>query len=198
MIGMTRMGICIKGTLRENRMGKLSTFNRSQIAIVDNSVTLAEELVSNYYKLSSSLWLKRKYDIKTLMDLSKNEIVDGPFAQILHYKGRRKDSALESESYDFYKICLQDHAILSAIQEFSHLQLFPFTLYIIIHELIHVVRFTKFLQNFYASSEEKMTEEKRVHEGTRNILKKLKLTGLDDVLDFYRKWIIPFEDLKEG
>ena len=179
-------------------MNRLSTFNHSQIAIVNSSVTLAEELVSNYYKLSSSQWLKKKYDIKTLMDLTDNEIVDGPFAQILHYKGRRRDSELESESYDFYKICLQDHAILSAITKFSHLELFPFTLYIIIHELIHVVRFSKFLQNFYASSEEKMTEEKRVHEGTRDILKTLSLKGLDNVLDFYRQWIVPFEDLREG
>lgn len=179
-------------------MDGLSTFNPSQIDVINNSVTLAEELVSNYYKLSSSQWLKRKYDIKTLADLSDNEIVDGPFAQILHYKGRRKNSALESESYDFYKICLQDHAILSAMDEFSHLHLFPFSLYIIIHELIHVVRFTKFLQNFHASSDEKMTEEKRVHEGTRKILKSLSLTGLNDVLDFYRQWVIPFEDLKEG
>ena len=179
-------------------MGKLPTFNLSQISVVDNSVTLAEELVNNYYKLSSSQWFKKKYDIKTLADLSDNEIVDGPFAQILHYKGRHKDSALESKSYDFYKICLQDHAILSAIHHFPHLQLLPFTLYIIIHELIHVVRFTKFLQNFYASSEEKLTEEKRVHEGTRNILKDLRLTGLEEVLEFYREWIIPFDDLREG
>ena len=179
-------------------MAKLSTFNHSQITVVNNSVKLAEELVSNYYKLSSSQWLKKKYDIKTLVDLTGNEIVDGPFAQILHYKAQRKDSELESASYDFYKICLQDHAILSAMNKFSNLKLFPFTLYIIIHELIHIVRFSKFLQNFYASSEEKMTEEKRVHEGTRDILKNLKLQGLENVLDFYRHWIIPFEDLKEG
>jgi hypothetical protein len=146
--------------------------------------------------LSSSQWLRKKYDISTLADLSADEIVNGAFAQILHYKARPKDSSLESKSYDFYKICLQDHSILSVIDKFPQIELFPFSLYIIIHELIHIVRFSKFLQNFYASHLEKLAEEKRVHEETREILKGLKLMGLKTVLDFYQRWEPPLEDLQ--
>lgn len=173
-------------------------FNPFEIDIVNNSVKLAEEIVSNHYKLSSNQWLKKKFDIKTLVDLHQNEIVDGPFAQILHYKGRPKDLSLESASYDFYKICLQDHAILSVVNDGPPITLFPFTLYIIVHELVHIVRFTQFLQNFYASDEEKMVEEKRVHEATRQILNPITIEGLKSVFVFYHKWIVPFEDLREG
>ena len=42
--------------------------------------------------------------------------------------------------------------------------LFSLVVYIATHELIHIVRFSKFLQNFHASPDEKQAEEKRVHE----------------------------------
>ena len=177
-------------------MEKLETFNPDQMDTIKTSIFIAEELVSNFYKLSSGQWLKRKYDIKTLADLLPDEIVHGPFAQILHYKGQPKDSTLESYSYDFYKICLQDHAILSILNQYPAIQLLPFSLYIIIHELIHVVRFTKFLQNFHASSEEKMAEEKRVHENTHKVLVNTKFDGLPEVFDFYKHWLMPFDDVK--
>ena len=177
-------------------MSQLTPFNADQIDTINNSVQLAEELVSNSYKLSSGQWFRNKYDVRTIVDLSPDEIIQGPFAQILHYKARPKNSTLESKSYDFYKICLQDHTILSVINRYWKIRLFPFSLYIIIHELVHVVRFIKFLQNFHASSEEKVDEEKRVHRKTRDILDNMKVMGLSDVLDFYRQWVIPLEDLK--
>jgi len=44
---------------------------------------MAEELVSEYYKMSASQRLRPKYDVKTLVDLDPAEIVHGPFAQII-------------------------------------------------------------------------------------------------------------------
>jgi len=160
---------------------------------------MAEELVSDYYKLSSSQWLRRRYDIKTLADLSPEEIVCGPFAQIIRYKAHLKDSCLGSSAYDFYKICLQDNSILAAVRDFKAIKLSPFTLYIITHELIHIVRFSEFLQNFNASDEEKLAEEMRVHNNTHEILKSVKLPGLSNVLKFYDKWRVPvykFDELQ--
>ena len=158
---------------------------------------MAEELVSDYYKLSSSQWLRRRYDIKTLADLSPDEIVSGPFAQIIRYKAHPKDSCLGSSAYDFYKICLQDNSILAVISNFNAIKLCPFTLYIITHELIHIVRFSEFLQNFNASNEEKLAEETRVHSNTHEILKSVKLPGLSNVLKFYDKWRVPVDKFDE-
>jgi len=171
----------------------LKNFNAAQIKIVNNAVALAEELVSNHYKMSASQWLHPKYDVKTLADLSPAEIVHGPFAQIIRYKGRRNDKSLESSSYDFYKICLQDHFILSAMKSSSRLKLFPFGLYIVSHELIHIVRFSKFLQNFNATPEEMLAEETRVHEITHKILRSLPIKDIPPVLKFYEKWRTPME-----
>ena len=158
---------------------------------------MAEELVSEYYKMSASQWLHRKYDVKTLVDLKDGETVQGPFAQIIRYKAYRKDSTLGSSTYDFYKICLQDNTILSVLKRSPQIKLFPFTLYIITHELIHIVRFSKFLQNFDASPEEMIVEETRVHEITHEILIQVRVSGILDVLKFYDNWINPIEDLRK-
>jgi len=179
-------------------MKKLQAFNMDQIKIVNESVAIAEELVSNHYKMSASQWLHRRYDVKTLIDLDPDEIVHCPYAQIIRYKGQRKNTSLESSTYDFYKICLQDHSILATLEQLSEIKLFPFTLYIIIHELIHIVRFSKFLQSFDASPEEKLTEEARVHEKTYEILKTIRFSGLTDVLKFYNKWRMSFDGLQNS
>ena len=59
------------------------TFGPQQIQTVNLSVAMAEELVSNFYKMSASEWLHPKYDVKTRMDLVQDEIVHGPFAQVI-------------------------------------------------------------------------------------------------------------------
>jgi len=173
---------------RNGSVDRLETFDSDQIRIVNNAVFLAEELVSNHYKISGSEWLRQKYDIRTLADLTPHETVFGPFAQIIRYVGKRKDTSLGSSAYDFYKICLQDHSILSAMKSFSGLKLFPFILYIVTHELIHIVRFSKFLQSFEATASEKMMEETRVHQQTHEILNRVQVPGILTTLQFYARW----------
>ena len=168
-------------------------FNTHQISIVNRAVALAEEVVSNFYKMSASQWLRRKYDVKTLTDLAPEEIVQGPFAQIIRYEGRPKDSSLGSSNYDFYKICIQDHSILAAIESIAKLHLFPFLLYIISHELIHIVRFSRFIQHFDASYDEKQKEEHCVHQLTHEIILPIQVEGIDDVVHFYHQWLLPHE-----
>ena len=176
-------------------MNRLETFNIDQINVINESVEIAEELVSNHYKMSASQWLHRKYDVKTLVDLEPDEIVHGPYAQIIRYKGQRNNTSLGSSTYDFYKICLQDHSILETLKQLPEMKLFPFTLYIIIHELIHIVRFSKFLQSFDALPKEKFVEETRVHEITHEILKPVRFSGLTNVIKFYDKWRATFDSL---
>jgi hypothetical protein len=173
-------------------------FTPEEMQVVNQAVSLAEELVSNYYKMSASQWLRPKYDIRTLVDLAAGEITEGPFAQIIRYEGKRKDALLGSAAYDFYKICLQDHMIRSTTAALPALKLYPFILYIVVHELIHVVRFSKFLQNFDATPDEKLEEEWRVHEETRQILNPLQMDGLADVLVYYQKWRQPLEKLQNS
>jgi len=160
----------------------LQYFDNTQIAIINESVSMAEELVGNAYKMSVSQWRGLRYDVKTLADLSSEEIVFGPYAQVIRY-AKHRDSSMGFIAYDFYKICVQDHAVISLICQYPEIRLFPFSLYIIIHELIHIVRFRKFLQHSDASPEEKLAEEKRVFDKTHDILSSVRLEGLDIVFE---------------
>jgi hypothetical protein len=172
-----------------------ATFQPDQLETITNSAAMAEELVSNSYKMSTNQWLRRRYDFRTLTDLSVDEIVSGPFAQIIRYEGQKQDASLGSSNYDFYKICLQDQSILAVLTQQPDLKLFPFSLYITTHELIHIVRFSKFLCSFVASSEKKLLEEALVHKRTRSILKNVSVVGLKEVLKFFEKWHIPLDNL---
>ena len=175
----------------------LKKFTSENIGVVNDAAAMAEELVSNFYKMSESQWLRRRYDIKTLTNLKSDEIVHGPFAQVIRFTGQHNNRLLGSSTYDFYKICIQDHAILGTLKKFSDIKLFPFTLYIIAHELIHIVRFSKFLQSFDASPAEKMAEETRVHEKTGDILEGVRVSGINVVLNFYKKWSEPVEEMQD-
>lgn len=166
----------------------LKTFSRGQIAILNDAVAVAEELVCNSYKMSASQWLRHRYDVKTLADLTPDEIVNGPFAQIVRYAARGSEASLGSSVYDFYKICLQDPAILSTLGATPGLSMFPFMVYIVVHELVHIVRFAKFYQNFNVPSDEKAVEEGRVHQATRAILENHEISGMASVLKLYEKW----------
>ncbi len=163
-------------------------FRADQMPLVEQAVIMAEELVGNHYKMTTSRWQRPRYDVRTYGDLEPDERVEGPFAQIIRYQARPKRTELGSAGFDFYKICLQDPAILEALERRPGLRLLPFLLYILVHELIHVVRFSRFQQGFEASAEERLAEERRVHELTHAILRDLKLEGMREVLEFYADW----------
>ncbi len=187
-------GVCY--TVEMQRDADQARFKDHELDVVNNAVAMAEELVSNFYKMSASQWLRPKYDVKTLADLSPDEIVNGPFAQIIRYEGKLDGGVLGSSAYDFYKICIQDHTILATLKARADIQLHPFALYVVTHELVHIVRFSRFLQHFNANEEEKLAEEHRVHRITHDILDPVKTSGLDRVLDFYGRWHTPIDGLK--
>lgn len=163
---------------------------------ISEAVTVSEELVSNYYKMSSSEWLRGRYEIKIAKDLSKYESVRGPFAQVVKYKGKRKDTSLSSYSYNFYTICLQDDTILKVIKKDDNLILYPFLVYILVHELVHIVRFLRFQQLYEISSEDEVTisEERKVHKITWEILRPVSIDSMGSVLEYYKNWrIVPIK-----
>ena len=165
-------------------------FDSSQLREVEKAVALAEEIVSNHYKMSSAQWRRVRFDVKTSKDLAFEEMVKGPYAQVLGYKGQRPGALLESSAFDYYRICLQDGAVLKAVGRHGDLVLFPFLLYVVVHELIHVVRFSRFQQIYEGSSEPErvMAEEEKVHDLTWKMLGPVSVPGMGKVLKYYRKW----------
>ncbi len=118
--------------------------------------------------------------------------MNGPFAQVMKYEGRKKDTSLGSAFYSFYTICLQDQAILLTIEKNEDLLLEPFLIYVLTHELVHVVRFLKFEQRYEKPSkiEHTLEEEHQVHNLTYEILMPVKIMGLEKVFKFYKDWRI--------
>lgn len=166
-------------------MSRAAGFTKKQIHTVGEALELAEELVSDAYKMSPDHWRRHRYDVKTLAGLAPSEISDGHFARIVRYAGRKGASPLTSSAFDFYKICLMDHKILRALAEQRTLELFPFSLYLMCHELIHIVRFSRFLQAFYAPESLRLEEEGRVHAKTREILEGVRGSGMEPMLKYF-------------
>ncbi len=172
-------------------------FSKQELEKLDNTVLQAEELVNNFFKLSSGHWLKNRYDIKTAKDLDLHEQICGPFAQVVKYAARKNDAPLGSSAFSFYRVCLQDPAILSLVETNRAIQLAPFLLYILTHELIHIVRFLRFEHRYENVGEADLTlaEERKVHDLTHRVLSKVSLDGIQEVFDFYGQWR---QDLEGG
>jgi hypothetical protein len=181
-------------------MMDLEHFDAGQIRIVNEASALAEEMVCDAYKMSARQWLEPRREIKTLTELRPEEVIIGPqapFAQVIRWQGRTSNSSLTSSVFDLYTICLQDHAILAALRKNPDLGLLPFSIYILTHELIHIVRFSLFEQYFDVPIDQRQAEEIRVHKKTLEIINNAKLQNMDMVLRFYQQWHLPLENLRD-
>ena len=82
-------------------MKKYQYFSPDDIRIVNNSVAMAEELVSNHYKLSSTQLLQLNYDVKTLADLSENDLmmvaIIGSTLKIIAEKAQLYENMMEGK-----------------------------------------------------------------------------------------------------
>ncbi len=165
-------------------------FDENELEQVAAATLQAEDMVYNYFKFSSSQWLKNRYDIKTARDLLPHERVKGPFAQVLKYEGRRRELSLSSSVFSLYHVCIQDPAIISLIAESPEIDLGPFLLYVLVHELVHVVRFVRFEHRYENACEAEVTleEEKKVHGITHDIIAPQTVSGMPQVFEFYTQW----------
>lgn len=160
-------------------------FSPGDISWVDKALEIAEDTTCNYYHISASNWKKYDFEVSHLPRLNREEITPLGLAQISRYVCPFPYWTTTKHPRDFYRICLQDHNILQVLDRREGIGLFPLMVYILTHELVHVVRFRKFMQRFDAGEEEKAHEEGRVHETTYRILSSLKGIGLEPVFDSY-------------
>lgn len=170
-------------------------FNNEQCKWTVEAAEFAEDLVKHFYKLAYRDWPALHYDLKTLADLQVHEITDQAFAQLARYEMVMPTRPRKMMATDFYRICIQDHKILDAIENRQdHIGFRPLVLYIVTHELIHIIRFGKLIKWYeipWGSDE----EEARVHKVTAQVLKNVNLSGLDKVLDSYKVYSMAQNDL---
>jgi len=160
-------------------------FNKEQLGIVSEALYIAEDMTSNYYRLSVSEWKRHPFDLKTLAQLFNDDIRDNVFA-LLKKCTKKEHGHTEQNGREFYLICLQDHQIIHALNRDKGLTLLPLLVYILTHELVHIVRFCKFEERFDVKEEmRRLEEEQIVHRMTYEILKELSMPNLSHLFRSY-------------
>jgi undecaprenyl pyrophosphate synthase len=167
-------------------------FTPGEIRLVDKALEISEELTCNHYHISTGNWKKYGFEVSNLVQLQEEEITPHGLAQIARYV-RPFPSRMPSHLRDYYRICLQDHNILRVLERNNGIELFPLMVYVLTHELVHVIRFRKFLQRFDVDQVEKEIEEEKVHQTTYGILKPLRAINLNPIFDSYAGYRCPIE-----
>ncbi len=135
---------------------------------------LSELNVVDKFRLTPKELKKMHYEIYFLKEAA---FLKNKFASLLKLE---KFSWLPSQRREFYFLCLNQTKIFEWEKSFLN----ELLLYILSHELIHLVRFIRYQSNFYAK--EKWEEEKKVHYLTKEILKDIKfLPHIKMVLDYF-------------
>ncbi len=156
-------------------------FQPAHIPVLDDAVMIAEDLVSDHFSLSSRHWLRNPYDIRTLDQLNRWEYPGSAYAHLVRYCRPLGAKLTGADSITFYRVCLHDHNILKKTDRGRKDILFPFLIYVMTHELIHIVRFS-FFNAHPSASLKKDAEEERVYRLTWDILASSRIKGMDDIL----------------
>ena len=167
-------------------MAKQARFGWNELNLFSEALCVAEESVSEYFNLSEGSWSGYPYEVRTLAQLSPIELSDDALAQILRLRQLSRPGRLRE--WDFYRICVQDHNLLGLLQREKAGELFlPLCIYVLAHELVHVVRFYRFQHLYEASGPQRKNEENRVHAITRRALADAKIKSLDTVINLYQQ-----------
>jgi hypothetical protein len=140
-------------------------FSAPQRSLVFQALDEAEERTSDYYCIPPFRWEQLRYDLLTRADHGWEPLPESMLARV-----RCLQRIDPSRPFDFYRIELDDRSILSAAsRENLAGDLYPFFVYILTHEMVHMVRLSSILANDLSFSFNE-TEEQRVQRVARKIL----------------------------
>jgi len=152
----------------------------------------AEELTGDHYHLSSFGPRRYLYEVATADDLQPGERAEDAFAQICRYDAISPEPGYRSRAGRYYRVCLQDEGILSAVRRpRCGFGLDALLLYVMTHELIHVVRFEQFRHPFVTEPGRRAEEEAVVHRITQEVLAPAEDRSVQRLLSYYRSHRMP-------
>jgi hypothetical protein len=163
----------------------LTKFRRAELRVVERSREAAVDLVGDFYALAPREWDRLHYEVRTLRQLAPEEICDRAFAQVLCYAYVKRVDGNVVARHDLYRICLQDHRILRVAEHgesLGKLDLEAMLLYLLTHEMVHVVRFSQRMQQLDLGAEDRPLEELSVELTTRQILAPVAGAALERVI----------------
>jgi hypothetical protein len=158
-------------------------FDPSERLQVSRAAARAEELTREFYRIPGRERPRFPYDIATLAD------DPGPRRPVFADVVRVVLPASPDTGRDrrqIYRIRLRDDQLLSAAHAAGDVGLFPLVLYVVTHELVHVVRFESGLAVFHdTDARARGREEVRVHSITQKVLAPARDDALRIVIDRY-------------
>ena len=167
-------------------------FSESDLSALTVASETAEELTGDYFQLSGFGPRRYLYDVAYAQTLRSEEIAPGAFAQLCRYVAQAPTPGDRRRPGRYYRICLQDRNILEAIaRPDTEFGLGSLLLYIMTHELIHIVRFERFQHPFITDPVAREGEEQRVHALTYDILASLEDPQMSSLLTYYRTHRMP-------
>ncbi len=157
-------------------------FLPSHIRLLEKAVNVSEDIISDYFCLTTDYWLKNPYEVKTLKEAGTGDIPERTYAHVLKYGKIFSEKESGTDNRHLYRILIYDNRILE-VTEGRETVLWPFLVYIMTHELTHIARFSKF--KCPVELEDKLVEEKKVHGLTSEILERAPVSGIGNIIDFF-------------
>ena len=142
-------------------------FSAPQRNLVFQALDEAENRTAGYYCIPPFRWEKLRYDLLTQEDHGWEPLPDPMLARV-----RCLQRIHIHRPFDFFRIELNDRSILAAAERENLLRnLYPFLVYILTHEMVHMVRLSSILENWPEPIEPfGESEEHRVQGISRSIL----------------------------
>jgi len=142
-------------------------FSDPQRSLIFRALNEAEDRTAGYYCIPPFRWEQMLYDLLTRADHGWEPLPESIFARV-----RCLQRVNIGRPFDFYRIELNDHSILAAAERESLTQdLYPFFVYILTHEMVHMVRLSSILgKSPSAAIPLDESEENRVQWISRRIL----------------------------
>ena len=169
-------------------MAESIIFDKKQRFWIREALEIAETAAGSYFQVDLADSERFPYDLETLANLKGLEKTHRALAQVCKYEYRKKELPLTPQGNEFYRICLQDDKILNTVRMEPPSLFKPLLLYVITHEIIHVVRFSLDPLKFHLNFKEKKIEERDVHRTTYEILKSFSDPKVEVLLEHYRPW----------
>jgi len=142
-----------------------SGFNLEQLSLLHQCLRRGEALVARAFRIPALPSHQYPYELVTLADLSTVERAAHAFAHLVVYE-RQRPAGPEP----LYRICVQDDVLLRRLGDGGPGWPAALLIYVLTHELVHVVRFQRAEGALDAEGESREREEDRVHQLTLALL----------------------------
>ena len=144
-------------------------FSKWQRDLAIHAMDEAEARTGRYYCIPPFRWNELRYDLLTRQDHEWEPLPDVALARVRFLQ--RLTTRRSNDLSGFYRIELNDPTILAAAaRENLDSNLYPFFVYILTHEMVHLVRFGTILESGAVALGSDESEEQRVNTISRSIL----------------------------